>query len=287
MSKPKKNTSGRETSTLTKDKTSEAVNASDAEPTLANVIGLIEKFREETHTSINTVQSTLLSFGGRLTEVENSLRDVDSRASNLESLCAKLAKENASLSERLDDMETRSRRQNLRVIGIPEDTEGPRVTAFMEEFFNETLGMPPQPNQLPICDRAHRSLAPKDPKRPPRPIIVRVHHDQVRQEILRLSREKGELFFRNRRVHIFQDWPPEIARKRAAFKEIKAKMKDLPGVRYGLLPTAKLQVTFRGKREVFDKPEDAETFFAQTIAPALQATANEAGRNKDGNDIAD
>lgn len=83
MSKPKKNASERETSTLTRGKASEAVNASDPEPTLANVIRLIEKFREETHTSINTLQSTLLSFGGRLTEVENSLRDVDSRALNL------------------------------------------------------------------------------------------------------------------------------------------------------------------------------------------------------------
>ena len=110
----------------------------------------------------------------------------------------------------------------------------------------------------------------------PRPIIVRVHHDQVRREIHRLSREKGELYFRQRRVHIFQDWPPDVARRRAAFKDVKAKMKDLPGVRYGLLPTGKLQVTFQGKREVFDKPEDAETFFNQTIAPLLKATTSDA-----------
>lgn len=167
----------------------------------------------------------------------------------------------------------------MQVIGMPEYTEGPQVTAFMKEIFNETLGMPIQPNQLPICDRAHSSLAPKDPKHSPQQIIVRVHHGQVRQGLLRLSWEKGELFLWKRRVH--------IARKRAAFKEVTDRMKDPPCVRYGLLPTAKLQVTFRGKWEAFDRPEDAETYFAHTIAPVLKTTSNEVDRNEHGSDTAD
>lgn len=135
------------------------------EPALANVISLIEKFHEETQTSISALQTTILSFGGGLMDVENSLKNVDSRASTLESLCAKLANDNVKLGERLDDLETRSRHQNLRVIGIPEDIQGPQVTTFMETFFKGTLGMIIQPNQLRICDRAHGSLAPnlKDP----------------------------------------------------------------------------------------------------------------------------
>lgn len=167
MSGTRKNTGKRDASTLTRAKADDHANANDTEPTLANVMSLIEKFREETHTSIAAVQTTVMSFGGRLTDVENSLGDIDSRTLQLENLCAQLAKENAALSERLEDLEARSRRQNLRVIGILEDTERPRITEFMEEFFSETLGMPEQPNQLPICDRAHRSLVAKDPKRPP------------------------------------------------------------------------------------------------------------------------
>lgn len=269
-------TKGRgQVSTPTWANTADNVKANSTEPTLANLMSLLEKFREETHKSIAAVQTTVTSIGGRLTDVERSLEDVDSRTLQLENLCAQLAKENATLSNRLEDLESRSRRQNLRVIGIPEDTEGPMVTEFMEDFFNETLDMPKQQNQLPICDRAHRSLAEKDPKGPPRPIIIRVHHDQVRREILQRAREKGELTFRGKTVHIFQDWPPSVAKKRAAFKDVKAKMRDLPGVRYGLTPSAKLQITFRGKRRVFDKPEEAEIFFANTIAPALE-TMNEA-----------
>lgn len=53
----------------------------------------------------------------------------------MESLCAKLAKEYANLSERLEDLEARSRHQNLRVIGIPEDTEGPRGYSVYGGFF--------------------------------------------------------------------------------------------------------------------------------------------------------
>lgn len=65
----KKDTPDCETSN--EDSSMEVANVKPPEPTLANVISLIEKFREETHTSIDNLQSTMLSIGGRLADVEN------------------------------------------------------------------------------------------------------------------------------------------------------------------------------------------------------------------------
>lgn len=67
----------------------------------------------------------------------------------------------------LEDLESRSRGQNC-FVGI-EDTKG-----------------------SPLLDTAHRSLAPK-PKvgPPPCPMIVKVHHFQAKQQVLRLAMEKA------------------------------------------------------------------------------------------------
>ncbi len=70
------------------------------------------------------------------------------------------------LQEQQQDLENRTRRQNLRIIGIPEDAEKGRPTDFMSGFFSEVLG-----KELP--DRAHRTLAPKPRARDrPRAMII-------------------------------------------------------------------------------------------------------------------
>ncbi len=46
-------------------------------------------------------------------------------------------------------------------------------------------------------DRAHRSLAPPPkPNQAPRPFIVRMHHYQTRELVLRLAREKGQVLYK-------------------------------------------------------------------------------------------
>lgn len=57
-----------------------------------------------------------------------------------ELLCNALKAENSSLKLKLDDLENCSRRQNLRIIGIPEGLEWQSPVAFMIFFFTELLG---------------------------------------------------------------------------------------------------------------------------------------------------
>ena len=61
------------------------------------------------------------------------------------------------LKDKCFDLESRSRCQNLRFIGVP---EGSCPTRFMAELIPEILGADNFPTQVEI-DRAHRSLAPK------------------------------------------------------------------------------------------------------------------------------
>lgn len=71
---------------------------------------------------------------------------------------------------KLDNSENRSRRNNVRIIGIPEHSEGTCLTTFMEELLLEVFGKESFAKP-PVVDRAHRSPPPK-PNQALRPFIV-------------------------------------------------------------------------------------------------------------------
>lgn len=124
------------------------------------MIRLIECFRNEIRASMGTFQSTMDSSASRLTDVESSLQDMDFRVAELETKCEALSKSNMVLVFKTEDLESRSRRQNLRVLGVPENIKGPQATLFMSEFFVELLGID-NSRAAPLLNIAQRSLAPK------------------------------------------------------------------------------------------------------------------------------
>ena len=239
----------------------------DDEPSLSSVVKLIESFRYESRTSIGNLQSTIDSYASRLTDVESSLQDIDGRVTELEAKCEALSKTSMALVSKTEDLESRSRRFNLRVLGIPENTEGPQATSFMSDVFAELLGID-NSGAFPLLDIAHRSLAPKpQPGTPSRPMIVKVHHFQVKQRILRIARERAPLMFRGHQVRIFPDFTVDVAKRRAAFTGIKQKLRAAQ-VRYGLLFPARLQLTFNNEKHIFNTPEAAEKYYEEKIGPA-------------------
>lgn len=67
----------------------------------------------------------------------------------------------------VNDLESRSRRNNPRIFGVPEGTEGSSPLQFVEKLFRNELTIP-EDMDLQI-QRAHRALAQKpDPNSPPR-----------------------------------------------------------------------------------------------------------------------
>lgn len=161
---------------------------------------------------MDTLQSTMDTFGSRLTVVEASLQDCNDRITELEAKCEALEKSNKLLIVKTEDLESRNRNQNLRVFGIPEKIEGTQITSFMTNFFAKTLGMDTALGGPEMLNRAHRlaSRPGSSPTAPLRPMILRVHHFRVKQCILQLAREKGPLSFRGKSMHIFPDFTTRL-----------------------------------------------------------------------------
>lgn len=241
-----------------------AVNKYGAE--LAKVSMQMGELKKSVESRLSTIESHLSTLQNEHSQTEQrvdgmdvALSDADVRLTALEASYCELQKENGLLKAKLNDLEGRSRRLNIRVVGIKEGEEKGNPTDFVTRLLPELLG----PNNFtkPIkIDRAHRSLRPKPPDHErPRVIIAKIHHDRDLANIFKLSRQQAPLHYHGGRVFIFPDYMAEVSSQRQAFNNVKKKLTD-SGAKCSLRFPAKLQVVYNNEVKVFNTPGDAESF---------------------------
>lgn len=104
--------------------------------------------------------------------LENAANEQDSQLAELQVNVASLTVTMESLGNRCEDLEARSRWNNVRLIGLPEGMEGPRPTDYVASFLQDLLRL----EAKPLLERAHRTLRAK-PKQdePPCLLVVKVN----------------------------------------------------------------------------------------------------------------
>ncbi|KAJ8383596.1 hypothetical protein AAFF_G00216690 [Aldrovandia affinis] len=76
-------------------------------------------------TKLDTLQSTVSTNSLKITELESTINNHDQRLEALESTCSALASKNTQLAAQVLDLQSRSRRNTIRVLGLPEGVEEP------------------------------------------------------------------------------------------------------------------------------------------------------------------
>lgn len=174
-------------------------------------------------------------------------------------------KEMRLLKDKVDDLENRSRRNNIRILNLPEKAEGRDAAGFMERAIPEILGADHFPTPI-TCERAHRlgrSPDGNDTARPrARPMIAKILNFKDKEKIMRLARQKGEIYFENRRIYIFADCSPSLQRLKDAFKDVKKNFRER-GIEYSLHHPAKLRITHNGNIKWFTTPSAAADFLKE------------------------
>ena len=120
------------------------------------------------------------------------------------------------------------RRNNLRIVGFAEGEEGIAPTVFISNLIKDLFGL----EYLPLIDRAHRQGQVKpNSGQPPRPFILRVHFFHVKEQIIRLAREKGDLAYKEKAINIFGDLTAGEAKRRAAFNDVRKTLQNIAPLR--------------------------------------------------------
>uniref|UniRef100_A0A8C5M4F6 Uncharacterized protein n=1 Tax=Leptobrachium leishanense TaxID=445787 RepID=A0A8C5M4F6_9ANUR len=120
---------------------------------------------------------------------------------------------------RLDDLENRSRRNNIRVRGARESITD--LEAYLAHIFNTILAdRVAYPSSF---DRAHRALRPRPADQaPPRDIICRVADYRLKQAIMTAARRRRIWELEGDRLEIFPDLAQSTLQARRALRPLTA-----------------------------------------------------------------
>lgn len=235
-----------------------------------DVSALIQTSTQSLQSSVSALRDQVNDFNGRLTQTESVAGENFERISIAEATIKSLQSQNTGLLGRLDDLENRSRRSNLRIVNVPEGSEnGKDPVKFISEMLMDIMG-PDVFAKPPTLERAHRSLGPKPTQGAsarPRTFMVCFHRFQEKERALRWARQH-ELKYHGTVLRVYPDLSTALAKRRAAFNAVKQSLYQ-KGVRFQLLYPARLRVMFGEDTRHFETPEEAKAFYDQRIATGV------------------
>lgn len=218
---------------------------------VANMHRLLKQMDSTHKKALEEIQQTTAAINEKLDGYSERLDNVEARLSLLEDATEEIRanhpppmSELVALQDLVDDLEARSRRNNLRIRGFPEKCEEGNAVSFLEEVLPEILGTD-FPRGL-VIERAHRTLAPHVKDSPPRAIIAKFLNFRDVSHIQSVAREKGQLTWNDNNINIFPDYTKRVEKKRKKFKDCKQKLKDR-NIHYVLAYPATLKI-FKGDK---------------------------------------
>lgn len=126
-------------------------------PTTADVLEAVDAIKTSMRNRFNSLESSLVA-------VKTSLREFGDRVDSLETAVQSQDKktlqvQNEALKSKLDDLEGRSRRQKIKIIGVPEGSENSHTTKFVASLLAGLFGSNSFADPVTVA-RGHQSLGP-------------------------------------------------------------------------------------------------------------------------------
>ncbi len=176
------------------------------------------------------------------------------------------------LTEKMTDMEDRCRRNNVRLVGLPEAAEGSDAAGFLR--VNLSKWIPSLRGRDIEIDRAHRVYDGGRGSDRPRTLIFRVLRWHDRSDILKGARQAYLVKCAQSNVTMlfFPDFSPATAIRRKAFGPVLKKMTAL-GLQPFLIYPAVIKLRHKGEQRSFDSPQKAEDFISSLSQQKSYATA--------------
>uniref|UniRef100_A0A3B4FQ70 L1 transposable element RRM domain-containing protein n=1 Tax=Pundamilia nyererei TaxID=303518 RepID=A0A3B4FQ70_9CICH len=218
---------------------------------LTSIRSDIQQLKTDLSSDITTMRQEFAGLRSTVMEVEQSLSTCTDDIVHLQAKVDAMSKELATLENKCEDLESRSRRNNIRIVGVPEENvlSATDVSMLLTEAF--------QLGKEPLVDRAHRTLAPKpNTGERPRAMLVKLHYYADCARILQKARELQRVQINNMTISVFPDHTAKTARARVAFNEVRRQLRGIQGVRFGILYPARLRITYQGMQRDFVSPDE-------------------------------
>lgn len=232
---------------------------------LSTILKEIRDFRQD-------ITGELAKVNSRMNEAEERIAESEERLQSAEEVMAEMLTLHEQLQLKLIDQEGRSRRENVRIYGIPEGAEGePRqVIPFVEKLLIENLEFA-DATELQI-ERAHRAIAPKPPAgAQPRSLLVKFLSFRVKEQVIKRTWQKKGFTWKESKISIDHDYAPGVLAKRREYAEARRVLKE-NNIRFQTIFPARLRVFHGDGTTVYETVEEATKDLADRGLPVKVIT---------------
>lgn len=228
---------------------------------------------------LNAIRVELDSTKESIDLIQREVRQQDSCVAKLQARCDTIqaaarsdrgqvnlmAKKVDDLNDKLSELEDRSRRSNIRLVGLKEGEEGDDAIAFLKARLPEWI--PALKDREIAIERAHRVYArEQNGSSRPRTVIFKLLNYVDRQAILKGARAAYPVKHHQDNILFFPDYSLETTKRRKEMAEARKKMENL-GLQPFLLYPATLKITYNGRQLLFKSPTDAARFLQDHFSP--------------------
>lgn len=213
--------------------------------------------------NLSDIKQNVSANEKRIEETEIRIAAVEDKADTTESALISATKRIAQLEMKTDDLENRGRMKNIRVFGLKEGAEGRRsLLDFMHDMLPQWLELGAEKSF--ILERAHRTLAPANPKQN-RAVLIRFLNSHDKVFVLRTARQR-DIKHDGSKLSFVQDLSAETIRLRREYNDVKKLFIGMGIFRGYHQHPCKLRVLYNGKIKLLSSPREAEDFYRNISA---------------------
>ena len=184
--------------------------AASSSPILNAISALKEDFAlrfDGLFSAIKGIQCDMKAVSLRVTEAEDRISTNEDDVASLKTQTSTMKAVIEELVSKVDELENRARRSNLRLVGLPEKVEGSDMCVFLERWIPEVLGKHHFPRPV-LIERAHRisgagvndAEAGGRSGARPRVVLMKFLNYADKFRAMKAARSKGEILYDNQRV---------------------------------------------------------------------------------------
>ncbi|KAJ1189163.1 hypothetical protein NDU88_005914 [Pleurodeles waltl] len=239
---------------------SAAASTTNMDTILKELLAIRSSISSLEHT-VSTNTTEVQGLRNEVVKFQINMQSTDARLSAVENLIDKIpdnSQDIGYLQQKVIELEDRGRRNNLRIIGLPEQIEKDNILDFLTTFL-PTLTKTTFSQPLDF-QRAHRvcSRGITSSTRPRQVLACCLHHQQARQ-IIMAAKKHGPYEYDSSQIILTADFSAPTNFKRKQFLNLRTRLKKRE-IKYGLLEPATMIVTFQGKTKEYFDPHDLESF---------------------------
>ncbi|XP_030044698.1 latent-transforming growth factor beta-binding protein 4 [Microcaecilia unicolor] len=192
----------------------------------------------------------------RTGELECRVSDIEDGAQGNGVELTRLRELVADQQTKLEDLENRSRRDNLRLLGIPEAVPERSLRRVLERWMSPMVTREEEPDPVKL-ERAHRLGAVRTGEGRPRIVIVKFLNSAQKEAFLQHYRlHKEEVAYEGVQVRVYQDYSAALAAKRRQYSEVCSRLIERK-YKFQVRYPAVLKVWHNGQWRTHDTPGSA------------------------------